>query len=238
MIRILAAKVYICENFLSLNIKNSFVIAKATNYKLYKRKQNIKMKTTASFFTKITLGLLVVGTIAACGKKSTDTATSTTPPSSSKEAIVYINSDSLLSKYEYAKDMGKRLESSSKSAQNDVASRGQSLEREFNDYKRNAATMPADQRQKTEERLGREQQDFQQYQQRASADLQSQQNTENGKLYDKIADFAKAYAKEKGYKLVLTYSKANPTILYGDLSLDVTADVVSKLNDAYSKEKK
>jgi outer membrane protein len=38
--------------------------------------------------------------------------------------------------------------------------------------------------------------------------------------------------------LVLTYSKANPTVLYGDPALDVTADVAKRLNDAYSKDKK
>ena len=105
------------------------------------------MKTTASFFTKITLGLLVVGSIAACGKKSTETTASTTPPSSDKEAIVYVNSDTLLSKYEYAKDMGKRLEAKGKAAQNDVAARGQSFQREVNEYQKNQATLSADQRQ-------------------------------------------------------------------------------------------
>ena len=196
------------------------------------------MKTTASFFTKITLGLLVVGSIAACGKKSTKTAASTTPPSSDKEAIVYVNSDTLLSKYEYAKDMGKRLEAKGKSAQNDVAARGQSFQREVNEYQKNQPTMSAEQRQATEQRLQGKQQELQTYQQNASAEFQNTQASENTKLYDKIADFAKAYAKEKGYKMVLTYSKANPTVLYGDPSLDVTADVVSKLNDAYTKEKK
>jgi outer membrane protein len=34
------------------------------------------------------------------------------------------------------------------------------------------------------------------------------------------------------------YSKANPTVLYGDTTLDVTADVVKKINEAYTKEKK
>jgi outer membrane protein len=57
-----------------------------------------------------------------------------------------------------------------------------------------------------------------------------------GKLYDKISEFIKSYAKEKGYKMVLTYSKNNTSMLYGDASLDVTADVVKKLNDAYAKE--
>jgi len=194
---------------------------------------------TASIFTKITLGLLIAGSMAACNKnKPADSAAATTPPSSDKEAIVYVNSDTLLSKYDYAKDMGKRLEAKGKSAQGDLASRGQAFQREVAEYQKNQATLSADQRQTTEGRLQREQQELQTYQQRATADFQNEQGTENGKLYDRIADFAKTYAKDKGYKLVLTYSKANPTVLYGDPSLDVTADVVQKLNDAYAKEKK
>ena len=86
--------------------------------------------------------------------------------------------------------------------------------------------------------MQRTQESLQTYQQNATAEFQNSQATENGKLYDKIADFTKAYAKEKGYKLVLTFSKANPTVLYGDPALDVTGDVVKKLNDAYSKDKK
>ena len=62
------------------------------------------------------------------------------------------------------------------------------------------------------------------------------QSVDMGKLYDKISDFVKSYAKEKGYKMVLTYSKNNTSMLYGDASLDVTADVVKRLNDAYAKE--
>lgn len=197
------------------------------------------MKTTASFFTKITLGLLIAGSIAACSKnKSADTAASTTPPSSDKEAIVYVNSDTLLSKYDYAKDITARLESKGKTAQSDIASRGQAFQREVAEYQKNMGTLSADQRQTTEARLQKEQQSLQTYQQNATAEFQNSQATENGKLYDKIADFAKSYAKEKGYKMVLTYSKANPTVLYGDPSLDVTADVLTKLNDAYAKEKK
>ncbi|GAB2975558.1 molecular chaperone Skp [Mucilaginibacter puniceus] len=197
------------------------------------------MKTTASFFTKITLGLLIAGSIAACSKnKSAETTTSTTPPSADKEAIVYVNSDTLLTNYEYAKDIAKRLETKGKTAQKDIESRGQSFQREVAEYQRNMGTLTADQRQKTEARLQNEQQSLQTYQQNATAEFQNSQATENGKLYDKIADFAKTYAKEKGYKMVLTYSKANPTVLYGDPSLDVTADVLKKLNDAYAKERK
>ena len=196
------------------------------------------MKTTASFFTKITLGLLIAGSIAACSKNKSAETTASTPPSADKEAIVYVNSDTLLTKYEYAKDIAKRLEAKGKSAQDDLASRGQSFQREVAEYQKNQGTLSADQRQSTEARLQRTQESLQTYQQNATAEFQNSQATENGKLYDKIADFSKTYAKEKGYKMVLTYSKANPTVLYGDPSLDVTVDVLKKLNDAYSKEKK
>jgi outer membrane protein len=197
------------------------------------------MKTTNSIFTKITLGLLVAGSMAACNNNKAGSSTAaTTPPSADKEPIVFVNSDSLLSKYDYAKDMSKRLSDKGSSAKSEIESKGQAFQREVADYQKVQATLPADQRQKTEQRLQREQQELQSFQQNASAQFQNDQASETGKLYDKISDFAKQYAKEKGYKLVLTYSKANPTVLYGDATLDVTADVTKRLNDAYSKEKK
>jgi outer membrane protein len=196
------------------------------------------MKNSASIFTKFALGVIIAGSIAACKQGKTDAVVATPAAATAtpgKESIVYVNSDSLLSKYAYFKDMSNRLEVKGKAAQSDVASKEQAFQREVADYQKVANTMPADQRQTTEQRLQREQQQLQGYQQNATAEFQNEQSAENAKLYDKVADFVKQYAKDKGYKLVLTYSKANPTVLYGDPSLDVTADVAKGLNDAYAK---
>ncbi len=194
------------------------------------------MKTKASIFSKISLGALLAGSIVACNQPKTDGKPAAVAVI--KETIVYVNSDTLLKKYDYFKDMSKRLEVKASTAKSNVGSRGQAFQREYAEYQKNASTMAADQRQSTEQRLQREQQDFQTYQQNEAAQFQNEQATENTKLFDKIADFVKVYAKEKGYKLVLTYSKANPTVLYGDPALDVTADVATRLNEAYSKDKK
>jgi outer membrane protein len=195
------------------------------------------MKTTASIFTKITLSVLIAGSMAACNKpKATDKQVAS--PTTDKETIVFINQDTLLSKYEYAKDVTKTMQDKGKAAQNDLGGRQQTFQQEVAQYQKNANTMPADQRQTTEQRLQRDQHDLQDYQQNATAQFQNEQSTEAGKVYDKIADFVKGYSKEKGYKLVLMFSKANPTVLYGDQSLDVTIDVIKRLNDAYAKEKK
>jgi outer membrane protein len=198
------------------------------------------MKTTGSTLTKITLGLLVAASVVACNNKpaATPVAATTTTTTADKGTTVYINSDTLLSKYEYAKDMQTRLTEKGKAAESAVISRQQALQREIAEYQKVAATLPADKRQVTEQRLGREQQEFQKYQQSESADIQNEQAKETGKLFDKLTDFSKNYAKEKGYKLVLTYSKNTPGVLYVDPSLDITAEALKTLNDAYAKDKK
>ena len=197
------------------------------------------MKTTGSIFTKITLTIMVALGVAACSndKKGDAPATASTVKAGS-ETIVFVNQDTLLAKYEYAKDMRTRLEGKSKAAEGDLGTRGQAFQREVAEYQRNANTLSADQRAATEQRLQRKQQELQQYQQNATAEFQNLQGTEANKLYDKVAEFTKTYAKEKGYKMVLTFSKANPTVLYGDTTLDVTADVLKGINAAYAKEKK
>ncbi len=205
------------------------------------------MKTPASMLSKITLSLLLAGSLAACNQNKTEdkTATTTTAPAESStttgaraEEIVFVNSDSLLTKYEYFKDMSARLEKKGKAAQADLVGRGQAFQREVAEYQKAAATMSADQRQATEQRLQRKQQELQSYQQNAGAQVQNDQAGEQAKLYEKVAEFLKTYAKEKGYKMVMTYQKGNSGILYGDASLDITSDVVKKLNEAYAKEKK
>jgi len=186
----------------------------------------------------LALAVLVAGSITAC-KQGPATPANPAPAAASTDAkneIVFINSDSLSKNYTYVKDMDKRLTTKSDAAKADLQSKGEAFQREVAEYQKSASTMPADQRQTTEQRLQREQQQLQSYQQNASAEVQNEQSVEMGKLYDKISDFIKSYAKEKGYKMVLTYSKNNTSMLYGDASLDVTADVVKRLNDAYAKD--
>lgn len=201
------------------------------------------MKTPASIFTKITLSLLVAGTLAACNQnktedKTTDTKASAPVALDESAKIVFVNSDSLLNKYDYFKDMSARLETKGKAAQSDLQSKGQAFQREVAEYQKSAGTMTAEQRQATEQRLQRKQQELQAYQQNAGAQVQNETAGEQSKLYEKVADFLKDYAKEKGYKMVMSYQKGNSGILYGDPSLDITSEVVKKLNEAYAKEKK
>lgn len=194
------------------------------------------MKKTTKL-SSIATAVAIVSVIASCQNKET-TSTAKKPETaiaSNDEKIVYVNSDSLLTKYQYFKDIKVKLEAKTNAAQKDMAAKAQAFQREVAQYQQQQNTLPADQRAATEERLGRKDQELKAYQQNAGAALQNEQMQENEKLYDKIADYLKVYAKKKGYKMVLTYSKGNSAILFADESLDVTSEVIVGLNEAYKK---
>jgi outer membrane protein len=196
------------------------------------------MKKILANLSKVAAGVIITAAVAACGKEQTKSAPSTTSTQEKSEVIVYVNSDSLLSNYEYFKDVKNVFQEKSKKAQSDLTAKGTAFQREVAQYQQSAANLSADQRTSTEQRLARKQQELATYNQNAGNALANEEAIENEKLYNKVSEFLKGFAKTRGYKMVLTYSKANPTVLFADESLDVTKEVLVGLNDAYKKEKK
>ena len=158
-----------------------------------------------------------------------------TPAVANTNTIVYVNSDSLVNNYEYYKAVKTKMLTLSQQAQNEIAAKGAAFQKEVSAYQKGASALNLAQRTATEKRLAKKQQDLQALSQNTGKQLQDEEASQNAKLYDKIAGFLKTYAKSKGYKLVLTYSKTNPSMLYGDDSLDVTKEVVAGLNDDFKK---
>lgn len=197
------------------------------------------MKKLISTMSKISVLVAIAAFLVSCnkekGKANGNAAASSTGNS---EAIVYVNSDSLLNNYDYYKAVRDKFQEKSKKAQADLTAKGTAFQREVAAYQQGAANLSAEQRANTEERLARKQQELATYNQNAGNALANEEAAENEKLYNKVADYLKGYAKSKGYKFVLTYSKSNPAVLFADESLDVTNAVVDGLNTEYKKEKK
>jgi outer membrane protein len=195
------------------------------------------MKKALSIVIKVTAGIAVAIAVISCNKEQPKSGSATADASLKKaEAIVFVNSDSLLNNYEYFKDVRSKFEQKSKKAQSDLQAKGSAFQREVTAYQSGASGMSADQRAATEERLARKQQELAAYNQNAGSALQNEEAAENEKLYNKVSAYLKTYAKEKGYKFVLTYSKSNPSVLFADESLDITKDVVAGLNTEYKKK--
>jgi outer membrane protein len=196
------------------------------------------MKKLITNISKIAAIFAFTAIVVSCNKEQAKTEASKTGTTTNTLDVVYVNSDSLLTNYEYFKAVQKVFEDKSKKAQADLQAKGAAFQREVAAYQQNAGSLSADQRASTEERLARKQQELATYNQNAGNALANEEASENEKLYNKVADFLKVHAKEKGYKIVLTYSKSNPAVLYADESLDVTKQVLEGLNAEYKKNKK
>lgn len=175
---------------------------------------------------------IILASLAACAQTAkTDTAKPT-------PTIVFVNSDTLVNNYEYYKAVRTKLQNLSQSAQSEIAAKGTAFQKEVATYQKTASSLTPMQKAATEKRLAKKQQDLQVLGENTQKQLQDESAEQNTKLYDRIAAYLKNYTKLKGYKIVLTYSKANPSMLYGDESLDVTKEVLVGLNEEYKKEGK
>ena len=191
--------------------------------------------------TKIALGVVCAALMTACNPtEKPDTAkktsTETTEEGVETPEIVYVNSDSLLANYEYFKEARTRLQSKSKKAEQDLKNKAEAFQNEVNRYQQSAQTMTNEQRQATEQRLGQKQQQLAALQQTEGNKIATEESEEMKKIYDKVEAYLQTISSEKGYKMVLTYSRGNSAILYGDDSLDITQEVLDGLNDRFKTE--
>lgn len=129
-----------------------------------------------------------------------------------------------------------KLEAKVTKARNDLQAKGQAYQRELAEYNQKAATMSASERQAAEERLIRHQNDLGQMDQNASTSIAEEEQAEFTKVYTTITDYLKRHSEENGFRLVLTYSKTNPAVLYADPAMDITGQVIDALNEEYKKK--
>lgn len=197
-----------------------------------------------SKLSKIVLPALTSLLLFSCNN-GTNKPTSATPDSTTvaieknnekADKIVYVNSDTLSEKYQYFIDIRAKLEAKVKKAQSDLQSKGQAFQREVAEYEKNAPTMSASDRQATEERLARKQQELGRLDQNASQSLAQDEATEFNNVYTAITDYLKKHAEEQGYTYVLTYSKSNPAVLYANEKFDITRQILDGLNAEYKKK--
>lgn len=184
--------------------------------------------------------------VTACNTDQKPQATGTATPSAASTdslatagtaEIVYINSDSLLSKYEYFKDARTRFQSKTEKAEKDLQSKAAAFEKEVQNYQRTGGNMTVEQRASTEQKLAQRQQQLQQQSQTTGNQLATEEAEEMKKIYDRVEAYLQKLSQEKGYKMVLTYSRGQSAILYGDNSLDITEEVLTGLNSEYDTEK-
>jgi outer membrane protein len=168
--------------------------------------------------------------------KSSEESTGSTSFDIGELKVAYINSDSVMEKYEYLKARVEVLEAKKNKVEQDYINRAESLQKEIQAYQRNINNMTVGQVRAVEEDLGKKQQNLQLYEQSAAQELMNDQAKLNKELYDRITAFLSKYGKEKGLHMVLKWDTTSD-VLYGVEALDITADVIAGLNAEYEAEK-
>ncbi len=152
--------------------------------------------------------------------------------------IAYVNVDSLLLNYNFAKDLNEAL---MRQEENARASLNQK-EREFNqaaqDFQRklqNNAFLSQERAEQEQQRLMKMQQDYQVLAERLAQEFALEQQKLNIELGDTVKVRLAEFNKDKGYQIIFSNTAAD-NILYADKKYDITSEVIAFLNKKYGPQ--
>ena len=153
--------------------------------------------------------------------------------------IAYVEVDSLMTQYDFAKDYSVTLQKKSNNARNTLTQKGNALQAAVNNFQQklnNNGFTSREQAASQQAAIERQQRDLQELQARLENELANETAKFNETLRDSLQSFLKAYNKEKQFSLILT--KQGDNILLADKKYDITQDVINGLNKRYKPAKK
>ncbi len=186
------------------------------------------MKTTVAL-------LMAVLAISSCNNSSPKM--DETPAAAEKETglkIAYVEVDSLMTQYKFAKDFTDVLEKKSTNARNTLTQKGNQLQAAANSFQQkleNNGFTSREQAANAQAALQRQQQNLQELQARLGSELEDMTAKYNTALRDSLNNFLAAYNKDKNYDMIL--SKAGDNILMANPKYNITKDVINGLNKRY-----
>ncbi len=149
-----------------------------------------------------------------------------------KTVIAYINSDSLLTNYEYFKSMEQELTELQAQYDQDYAGRARGLQQSIMDFQQNAQNMTIAKAKATEEDLMKRQNNLRVYQEGLTQKLMKRQAELQDSLYLRVSEYLKDYGRDNNLDIVLTYQRGSGVLFASD-SLNITQDVIEGLNKDY-----
>ncbi len=200
---------------------------------------------------KVFFLLSVLFTSYACNKNTGDKADAATIGTDSTGLnIVYVDIDTLLSRYDLYQQRKKELEDQSKIAETALAGKIEAFQKRVARFQQDIAetqqranNLAPVELKKLEEKfaaqqqnLGREEESLMQQRETVASELDNKLMTALNELQKNIDDYLSKFATEKGYDLVLKKGN-NGSVMYGHKGLDITDEVAKGLNEG-GKDKK
>ena len=189
----------------------------------------------------ILCALAIAAMMVSCNNASSkmDEQPSSGDASASGMKIAYVEVDSLMTQYDFAKDYSVTLEKKSNNARNTLTQKGNALQAAVNNFQQkinNNGFQSREQAASVQAAIERQQRDLQELQARLEGELANETAKFNEALRDSLQNFLKDYNADKKFDLIL--SKAGDNILMADKKFDITQDVINGLNKRYKPAKK
>ena len=183
-------------------------------------------------FPALAIAVMMVSCNNASSKMDEQPATADSSASGLK--IAYVEVDSLMTQYDFAKDYSVTLQKKSNNARNTLTQKGNALQAAVNNFQQklnNNGFTSREQAASQQAAIERQQRDLQELQARLENELASETAKFNEALRDSLQNFLSAYNKDKQFDLIL--SKAGDNILMANKKYDITNDVINGLNKRY-----
>lgn len=152
--------------------------------------------------------------------------------SCNEQKTAYVDTTKIVQEYREMKEVEADFTSKSDSVRQQLDSVARVFQQEVQAYQAEMNSMSQAQRQEKEQELMQKQQMLQQQQQMQSNRLREESNVVMDSIVNKIKDYVKEYGKDNNYTYIFG-SNESANIMYAEEGLDITQDILEKLNEEY-----
>jgi outer membrane protein len=149
--------------------------------------------------------------------------------------VAYIRTDSLLMNYNFSTDLNESLMKKVEKGRGTINQRSQKLQNEIYEYQQRVqanAYISRERQQQEETRLGRQQNELQQYVAQFDEELTNEQKKMNQQLQDTIISAVRLFNTPQKYQIIFS-NEGTDNLFYADDSYDITKEVLEFLNARY-----
>ena len=178
--------------------------------------------------------------------KSTNKIVSNVPEFASSDSVqnlpvAFIDTDSLLQKYKFAKEEHEKLLGKQESARLTLAQKTNDFQKDYIDFQKkieNGVYATRERAEQESQRLAKKQDDIRDLEARLSDELFVQQQKVNKQLKDSLTLVLKDYCSKKGLHLVFSNTMDDNILYSSSDAYNATNDITEILNSRYVKKKK
>jgi outer membrane protein len=148
--------------------------------------------------------------------------------------IAYIQTDSVISKFDFYKTKSEEITEKGKKFENELGSRARGFEQEVANFEQTAGSMTINQQRAKQEELVKKERNLMTYRDNLMQELSADEAKLYSDVYDKVQEYLTEYAEQNELELILSYTRGG-AVWYSKKALDITDDVIAGLNKKHAE---